>query len=99
MSRWIPASIIIISAICLVFFWFREVKTLLTNQKEIMDTAEKQLTDYRNKHICDRKNPEIAAVMKRCESIYEQAVTHYNALYYKSWIYFPARLMGFQPKD
>ena len=95
MSGWILEMITLISTIGIVCLWFHKVRNLLIAQKEMLDTAEKQFSDYRSRHICDRNDPEIAAILARSEHIYRQAVSHYNDVYYKSWVYYPAKLMGF----
>lgn len=99
MINWFLGMTILISTIGLIRFWFHKVRNLLNTQKEMLETAEKQLSDYRSKHICDRNDPEIAAILKRCENIYQQAVSHYNDVYHKTWVYFPAKLMGFQAEE
>ena len=99
MITWIPVLIVIICTTVLLIFWFHKAKHLLQCQLDIIDTAAKQRTAFQNKHICDRNNPEITAVMDRCECIYQQAIYNYNELYNKPWIYLPGKLMGFQEKE
>lgn len=83
------------TALCL-FLWFRDVRRIMKEQRSTVESARRQLTSSRERAAKARDDPEAAAVLARSESIYRQAVEHYNRTLRKPWVYPPAALMGFR---
>ena len=79
------------------WFWMWEVKRLLLSQKSMTDSAAAQLATCRQRAIQDPCDPEAAQVLHRSESIYRQAVDHYNRALSRPLICLPGRLLGFRP--
>ena len=86
---------IISTALCL-FLWFRDVRRIMKEQRSTVKSARRQLTSSRERAAKARDDPDAAAVLERSESIYRQAVDHYNRTLHKLWVYLPATLMGFR---
>lgn len=96
MASWlVPLIAILSTAICL-FLWFRDVRRIMMEQKSTVESAKAQLVIFREKARKSKDAPYSAAVLARSESIYRQAVEHYNRTLRKPWIYPPAALMGFR---
>ena len=85
---------VISTALCL-FLWFRDVRRIMREKKSTVESARRQLAFHRERAAKARSAPE-AAVLERSESIYRQAVEHYNRTLHKPWIFPPAVLMGFR---
>ena len=51
---------------------------------------------FRGKAHKAQDDPDAAAILERSESIYRQAVEHYNQTLRKPWVCLPAALMGFR---
>lgn len=98
MRAWaIGLAIIVCAALGAV--WFRRVRRILLERRDMLDHAQAQLTDCRKRAAGARCDPALAEVLARSESIYRQAVYLYNAALDKPWIYLPGRLMGFCEKN
>ncbi len=96
MAFWfMPLVAVISTAICL-YLWFRDVRRIMTEQRSTMESAEAQLKIFREKAHKARNDPDVAAVLARSESIYQQAMENYNRTLHKPWVYPPATLMGFR---
>lgn len=96
MAFWLMPLIAAISTAICLYLWFRDVRRIMTEQKNTVESAKSQLKIFREKAHKARNDPEVATVMERSESIYRQAVDNYNRTLYKPWVYPPATLMGFQ---
>lgn len=96
MGFWLMPLIATISTAICLFLWFRDVWRIMTEQKNTMESAKAQLMIFREKAYKARSDPDAAAVLERSESIYHQAVEHYNRTLRKPWVYPPATLMGFR---
>ena len=97
MSGCIPWAIAAVSTAAFLVLWMWEVKRLLLSQKSMTDSAAAQLAAYRQRAIQDPCDPEAAQVLHRSESIYRQAVDHYNRALSRPLICLPGRLLGFRP--
>ena len=86
---------VISTALCL-FLWFRDVRRIMKEQKSTVESARRQLASSRERAAKARGDPNAAAVLERSESIYRQAVEHYNQTLRKPWVCLPAALMGFR---
>ena len=80
MSGCIPWAIAAVSTAAFLVLWMWEVKRLLLTQKSMTDSAAAQLSTCRQRAIQDPCDPEAAQVLHRSESIYRQAVDHYNCV-------------------
>lgn len=96
MASWLAPLIAILSTAICLFLWFRDVRRIMMEQKSTVESAKAQLVIFREKAQKSRDDPNAAAVLARSESIYRQAVEHYNGTLRKPWIYPPAALMGFR---
>lgn len=96
MAFWIISLVAVVSTAVCLFLWFRDVRRIMREQKSTVDSAAGQLRVVRNKTHKARGDPATAAVLERSESIYCQAVDHYNRTLRKPWVYLPAALMGFR---
>ena len=96
MASWLAPLIAILSTAICLFLWFRDVRRIMMEQKSTVESAKAQLVTFREKAQKSRDDSNAAAVLARSESIYRQAVEHYNRTLRKSWIYLPAALMGFR---
>jgi len=83
-------------SLCL-FLWFREVRRVLRERRSMVDSAAGQLRSSREKAMRMPQDPETAAVLRRSERIYAQAVELYNHTLRRPLYMLPARLMGFRP--
>lgn len=96
MASWIIALVAVVSTTVCLFLWFRDVRRIMRERKSIVESARSQLDIFRDKAHKARDDPDAAAVLERSESIYRQAVEHYNRTLRKPWVYPPAALMGFR---
>lgn len=96
MASWLAPLIAILSTAICLFLWFRDVRRIMMEQKSTVESAKAQLVIFREKAQKSRDDPNVAAVLARSESIYRQAVEHYNRTLRRPWIYPPAALMGFR---
>lgn len=96
MASWLAPLIAILSTAICLFLWFRDVRRIMMEQKSTVESAKAQLVIFREKAQKSRDDPNAAAVLARSESIYRQAVEHYNGTLRKPWIYPPATLMGYR---
>ena len=92
----IIALIAVISTAAFLCLWFRDVRRIMREQKSTVESAKAQLNIFREKAHKARDDPDAAAVLERSESIYRQAVDHYNRTLRRPWVYLPATLMGFR---
>ena len=90
------ALVAVVSTAAFLFLWFRDVRRIMRERKSTVDSAKAQLNVFREKAHKARDDPDAAAVLERSESIYRQAVDHYNQTLRKPWVCLPAALMGFQ---
>lgn len=97
MNAWIPWLVAAGSTAAALFLWFREARRVLDGLKSTVTCAAAQLAACRRKLADGERGEDAAAVLRRSESIYTQAVTHYNAALHKPWLYLPGQLLGFQP--
>ena len=92
----IIALVAVVSTAAFLFLWFRDVRRIMRERKSTVDSAKAQLDVFREKAHKARDDPDAAAVLARSESIYRQAVDHYNQTLRKPWVCLPAALMGFR---
>ena len=92
----IIALIAVVSTAAFLWLWFRDVRRIMRERKSTVDSAKAQLDIFREKAHKARDDPDAAAVLERSESIYRQAVEHYNQALRKPWNRLPAALMGFR---
>lgn len=95
MPSWIAWMIAVVSTTAFVVLWFWEARRILQSQKSTVESAAAQLAVCRKKAADTQDDPELTEVLKRSESIYRQAVDHYNSTLRKPWVCLPAILMGF----
>lgn len=88
--------IAVVSVIAFLWLWFWEVRRIMRNRKSTAESAVSQLKACREKGVGVRYDPELAEVILRSESIYQQAVVLYMRTLKKPWIWLPAVLMGFR---
>lgn len=96
MASRIIALVAVVSTAAFLFLWFRDVRRIMRERKSTVESAKAQLSIFRDKAHKARDDPDAAAVLERSESIYRQAVDHYNQTLRKPWVYPPAALMGFR---
>ena len=96
MASWLISLVAITSTTVCLYLWFRDVRRIMKEQKSTVESAKAQLRLFREKAHKARDDPEAAAVLERSESIYRQAVEHYNRTLRRPWVYPPAALMGFR---
>ena len=73
---------------------FELIPWLLATAKDLAQ-AKAQLAACRRQAAGVRYDPELAQILARSESIYRQAVAHYNDTLCKPWCYLPGHLLGF----
>jgi len=93
MMPWLIA--VFSTAICLLF-WFRDVRRIMRARKSTLESAARQVLACRKKADGVRYDPELAQVLLRCESIYQQGIDLYNQTLNKLFFRLPAKMMGFQ---
>lgn len=96
MSPWIPWLVAAASTAACVTLWFRETRRSLRRLKSTLDSAASQVAACRKRASETCGDAASAAVLERSESIYRQAVEHYNDTLSRPWVYLPGRLMGFR---
>ena len=99
MPSWVPWLIAIASTSVCVALWFWEAHRVLRDRASMVESAAAQLAACARRAAADRCDPQLAEVLRRSESIYHQAVEHYNSTLHRPWIYLPGRLMGFRPRQ
>lgn len=97
MRAWLPWLIALVSTGVCVALWFREVRRVLRDRASMVESAAEQLAACTRRAAADRCDPQLAEVLRRSESIYRQAVDHYNETLHRPWVCLPGRLMGFRP--
>jgi len=95
MATWILSLIAVISTVLCLFLWFREVRRIMRERKDTVESAAAQLAVYQERTRKARGDPEAKAILERSEKIYQQAVDNYNRTLQKPWNYLPAILMSF----
>lgn len=93
---WLVAGALAV-AFCILSFW--EVRRVLRGCLQTVETAGEQLSVCRRRAAQHPGDPESAAVLARCESIYLQAVEHYNHTLRRPWIYLPGILLGYRKEQ
>lgn len=93
MVPWLILLAGICAALCLLL-WFRDVRRVMRERRNTVESAAGQLAAWREKA---RDAPDAAAMIERSEAIYSQAVDIYNRTLRMPWNYLPARLLGFHP--
>ena len=96
MTFWMIALVAVVSTAACVFLWFRDVRRIMRERKSIVESAESQLAVFRDRTGKSRDDADTAAILERSESIYCQAVEHYNRTLNRPWVYPPAALMGYR---
>ena len=96
MASRIIALVAVVSTAAFLFLWFRDVRRIMRERKSTVESARSQLSFFRDKAHKARDDPDTAAILERSESIYRQAVEHYNQTLRKPWVCLPAALMGFR---
>lgn len=96
MLSWIPWLIACVSLVGCLILWFRDVRRIMLERQSTVESAAEQLNFWRRKASQTIDDPDAAAVLKRSEDIYGQAVNIYNKSMRKPWVCLPARLMGFR---
>ena len=96
MASSIIALVAVVSTAAFLFLWFRDVRRIMRERKSTVESARSQLSFFRDKAHKARDDPDTAAILERSESIYRQAVEHYNQTLRKPWVCLPAALMGFR---
>ena len=88
MSSWVAWLIAAVSTTAFLVLWFWEVRS-------VVESAAAQLSACRRQAAGVRYDPELAQILARSESIYRQAVAHYNDTLCKPWCHLPGHLLGF----
>jgi len=95
MVPWFISLIAVVSIALCLFLWFRDVRRIMQERKNTVESAAGQLAAYRERVSKARGDPDATAVLARSEDIYRQAVNIYNQTLRKPWNYLPAHLMGY----
>jgi len=93
---WLAWSIAAASTGAFLLLWFRDVRRVMRERKNMLESAACQLKTCRARAAQARGDPEAAAVLERSESIYRQAVALYNDTLRKPCNSLPAYLMGYR---
>jgi len=96
MAVWLAWLVASISTIVCLFLWFRDVRRIMRERMNTVESAAAQLDACRKKPAQAVGDPDAAAVLARSEDIYRQAVDLYHQHLRKPWIWLPATLMGFR---
>ena len=96
MAIYIILPLAVISTVLCVFLWFREVRRVLREQKNIVESARRQLATHRGAARTAQDDPLTTAVLARSEDIYRQAVAIYNRTLQNPLYRIPANLMGYR---
>ena len=101
MSGWLGWFIAALSTVGFISLWFWEVRRVLRSFRSTVESAAGQLLTYRKKLAQSQQDAALQEVLRRSESIYQQAAEHYNTTLCKPWAYLPGRLLGFrkEPED
>ena len=97
MQSWIAWLIAVASAALCLHLWFRAVRRIMRDRKNTVESAAGQLSVCRKKAAEARQDSGVAEVLRRSQSIYTQAVDHYNATLRKPWVHLPAVFLGLRP--
>jgi len=81
-------------AVC-IYLWFRDVRRIMRGHLSTVQSAKSQLDTFMANAERSEWDEEFAAVLKRSENIYRQAVDVYNANRRRLWVRLPAFFMGF----
>ena len=73
----------------------RPLRRVLRSRRSVVESAAAQLAACRRQAAGVRYDPELAQILARSESIYRQAVAHYNDTLCKPWCRLPGHLLGF----
>ena len=95
MSSWVAWLIAAVSTTAFLVLWFWEVRRVLRSRRSVVESAAAQLSACRRQAAGVRYDPELAQILARSESIYRQAVAHYNDTLCKPWCRLPGHLLGF----
>ena len=95
MPSWVAWLIAAVSTTAFLVLWFWEVRRVLRSRRSVVESAAAQLAACRRQAAGVRYDLELAQILARSESIYRQAVAHYNATLCKPWCYLPGHLLGF----
>ena len=95
MPSWVAWLIAAVSTTAFLVLWFWEVQRVLRSRRSVVESAAAQLSACRRQAAGVRYDPELAQILARSESIYRQAVAHYNDTLCKPWCYLPGHLLGF----
>ena len=87
MPSWVAWLIAAVSTTAFLVLWFWEVRRVLRSRRSVVESAAAQLA------ACRRQAA--AQILARSESIYRQAVAHYNDTLCKPWCRLPGHLLGF----
>ena len=96
MPEWLGWFVAAVSTMGFISLWFWEVRRSLRSYRSIVDSAAGQLTAYRKKLAQAQQDAALQEILRRSESIYQQAAEHYNTALCKPWAYLPGRLLGFR---
>ena len=95
MSSWVAWLVAAVSTTAFLVLWFWEVRRVLRSRRSVVESAAAQLSACRRQAAGVRYDPELAQILARSESIYRQAVAHYNDTLCKPWCHLPGHLLGF----
>ena len=96
MLFWFILLIAVISTVLCLYLWFREVRRIMSERREMVENAARQLVVYQERVLKMRGDAEIAAISERSERIYQQSVALYNQTMHKPLVFLPAVLMRFK---
>ena len=101
MPEWLGWLVAGISTVGFISLWFWEVWRVLRSFQSTVESAAGQLAAYRKRLAQAQQDAALQEVLRRSESIYQQAAEHYNTALRKPWAYLPGRLLGFrrEPED
>ena len=92
MPSWVAWLIAAVSTTAFLVLWFWEVRRVLRSRRSVVESAAAQLSACRRQAAGVRYDPELAQILARSESIYRQAVAHYNDTLCKPWCRLPGHL-------
>ena len=95
MQPWLAWTIAAGSVTVSIYLWFRDVRRIMRERSSTVESAQRQLICCRQNALQANTDPDAAAVLKRSENIYRQAVDLYNQTMKKAWVLLPALLMGY----
>lgn len=97
MQPWIAWLIAIISTAACLTLWFRDVRRIIRERLNTVESAAEQLASCRKRAAEADPDGTTAEILARSEHIYQQAVELYNRTIRKPKNFLPAYLMGFRP--